>query len=517
MIDECIMKKLLLKMKEDINSNIINIKKEFENLNYKDDEGQSLLHLLVDDKYNEEKCFMAIESLLKFGLNPNLEDCFNYNFIQTALYTGYSEKFILKIINESLKYNLNVNHVDSDNDTIMHTAIYSDNYLGGLEKIYGLLCANGFDSSLEDNYSRDLVEAMIYQNQYSKEQIESFKKLFKREHNINSNDINNTKKTQRLVRSELPLLSDNDIFTLEKYGNILNKKDYLVSPTIGREKELKNLIVTLAQDKKRPLIVGESGVGKTAIVDELAYRIKIGQVPKFLQGKIILEINPSEIVAGCRYVGMFEDNMTKLMKLCKKLDVIVFINEIHTIYGIGSTKNNDNDMASMLKHYIDRSNLKVIGTTTEKEYQEFFSNDALKRRFEKITVKEPAEDILYQIVNKVIGDFSLKNSILFENENIRSRIINIILSATEKSHRVYNDMVNNPDLVISIVDKAFAFAKVYDSEFITLQHFIESLECCDRIYESTKEKTIESLIDIDSNVSKSTSKVLKIDFNKFKR
>ena len=92
---------------------------------------------------------------------------------------------------------------------------------------------------------------------------------------------------------------------------------------------------------------------------------------------------------------MFEDNMTKLMKLCERLDVMVFIDEIYTIYGIGSTKGKDNDMASMLKHYIDRSSLKVIGTTTEKECQEFFSDDALKRRFEKINVKEPTEDILY--------------------------------------------------------------------------------------------------------------------------
>ena len=298
---------------------------------------------------------------------------------------------------------------------------------------------------------------------------------------------------------------------------ILNKKNYIVAPTIGREKELKNLMITLAQDKKRPLIVGVSGVGKTAIVDELAYRIKTGQVPNFLQGKIILEVNPSDIVAGCQYVGMFEDNMTKLMKLCEKLDVIVFIDEIHTIYGIGLAKDKNNDMASMLKHYIDRSNLKVIGTTTEKEYQEFFSDDALKRRFEKITVKEPTEDILYQIVDKVIGDYYVKNGISFENESIRNGIVNIILSATEKSHRVYNDMVNNPDLAISIVDKAFAFAKVYDSEFITAEHFIEGFEYCDRIYESTREQAIARLRSLDPSISKPVQRVLKIDFNRFRK
>lgn len=155
-------------------------------------------------------------------------------------------------------------------------------------------------------------------------------------------------------------LSDKDILEFEKYGKVLNKKNYIVSPTIGREKELKNVMITLAQDKKRPLIVGESGVGKTAIVDELAYRIKIGQVPNFLQGKIILEVNPSNVVAGCQYVGMFEENMTKLIQLCEKFDVIVFIDEIHTIYGIGSSTRKDNDMASMLKYYIDRINCKFF-------------------------------------------------------------------------------------------------------------------------------------------------------------
>jgi len=518
---------LLSKMTNDIHSNIKNIKSVFGSLDYTDEENQSILHILVDDKYTEAKCFLAIKSLLQVGLSPNLEADYNYTFIQTALYAGYSEEFMLNIINESLKYNLNVNHVDSDKDTIMHTAIYSDDYLGEVEKIYDLLCSKGYDCSKVCSEGRNLLEAMIFQKQYSKEQIESFKKKFE-ERNINVQKDNQPKEIKTIVsnvpvRQEVPTttitstLSDKDILELEKYGKVLNKKNYIVAPTIGREKELKNLMLTLAQDKKRPLIVGESGVGKTAIVDELAYRIKTGQVPNFLQGKIILEVNPSDIVAGCQYVGMFEDNMTKLMKLCEKLDVIVFIDEIHTIYGIGSAKGKDNDMASMLKHYIDRSNLKVIGTTTEKEYRKFFSADALKRRFEKITVKEPTEDILYQIVDKVIGDYYVKNKISFENESIRSEIVNIILSATEKSHRVYNDMVNNPDLAISIVDKAMAFAKVYDSEFITAMHFIESFEYCDRIYESTKEQAISRLRSLVASISKPTQRVLKIDFNKFRK
>lgn len=500
---------LLKKMTDDMNSNVKKIKSVFGSIDYTDEENQSILHILVDDKYDEEKCFLAIKSLLQIGLSPNLEADFEYNFIQTALYTGYSEEFILNIINESLKYNLNINHVDADKDTIMHTAIYSDDYLGEVEGIYDLLCSNGYDCTKVCSEGRNLLEAMIFQKQYSEEQIQGFKTKFEKRYS--------KIKQKAPVVSVTPTLSDEDILELEKYGKILNNKNYIVAPTIGREKELKNLMITLAQDKKRPLIVGESGVGKTSIVDELAYRIRTGQVPGFLQGKIIVEITPSDIVAGCEFVGMFEENMTKVMKLCERLDAIVFIDEIHTIYGTGASLKKNNDMAAMLKHYIDRSNLKVIGTTTEKEYEKYFSNDALKRRFEKITVKEPTEDILYQIVNKVIEDYYVKNGISFENENIRSKIVNIILSATEKSYRINNDIVNNPDLAISIVDKAFAFAKVYDSEFITAEHFIEGFECCDRICESTKKQAIEKLKKLDTSITKPVQKILKIDFNRFKK
>jgi len=499
-------RELLANMTQDVNSNIQKIRKAFGSLEYTDEDNQSLLHILVDNKYDEEKCFLAIQSLLKVGLSPNLEADFHYNFIQTALYTGYSEHFILNIINESLKYNLDVNHVDSDKDTIVHTAIYSDEYLGEIERIYELLCSNGYDSSKIDHDGRTLIEAMIFQKQYLDSQIESFKKLFTASSN-----------TPSKIGTSIPTvqtLSEKEVSELEKFGNVLNKKNYLVSPTIGREKELKNLMVTLAQNKKRPIIVGESGVGKTALVEELAYRIKTGQIPRFLQNKIILEIHPGEVVAGCQYVGQFEENMTKLMRLCEKYDVIVFIDEIHTIYGIGSAKGKDNDMAAMLKHYIDRTNLKVIGTTTEKEYDECFSNDALKRRFEKIRVQEPTKEVLYQIIDKVMNDYLITTGILFENDNIKRQIVKIILESTEKSHRVYNDIVNNPDLSISIIDKAFAFAQVYDSEFITPKHFMESFEYCDRIYDFSKKQAIAKLKRLDINVSKPTGKILKIDFNK---
>lgn len=288
---------------------------------------------------------------------------------------------------------------------------------------------------------------------------------------------------------------------LEKFGRVLNKKEYKASPTIGRERELRNLLVSLCADEKMPLLVGESGVGKTAIVEELAFRIQTGQVPSFLQDRIVLEIIPSEIVAGCGVVGTFEEKIKELMKLCEKYNVILFIDEIHTIYGTGKTKGNDNDFAAILKPYISRGNIKIIGATTTEEYHEYFSSDALKRRFDIVKVEEPNIQVLEQIIDKIISDYCLKNNISFEDENIKNQIVRIILSATKKSHRVYDDMVNNPDLAVSIIDKAFGSAKLDENGIITIEHFVEAFECCDRIYDSAKDKAIKELRNINNNNS----------------
>lgn len=178
MITKRDLKIILSKMINNINYNKKIINNKLGNLKYKDDTNQTLLHIFVDNKYDERKCFLAIKSLLELGLDVNAEDDFEYNFIQTALYAGYSEKFILDIIKESLKYNLDVNHVDEDKDTIMHTAIYSDDYTGEVINIYNLLVDNGFDSTKVDKDNRNLIDAMIHQKQYSVSQIKELANIF---------------------------------------------------------------------------------------------------------------------------------------------------------------------------------------------------------------------------------------------------------------------------------------------------------------------------------------------------
>jgi len=528
MISKQQIEKLLSGMTYSTGANYYLLKKYFGSFEYRDSENQTILHILVDNKYDHHRCLKAIETCLEKGVNPNAKADFNYNFIQTALYTGYSEQFILSIITEALKHGLDINHVDDDKDTIMHTAIYSDDYLGNVINIYKLLIENGFDSTKVDHDGRNIVEAMIYmsaQKQYTQAQIAELRDLYQTQVKNNPNqpsksqDTLSTTNDQSSPKPQIPVkptitLSPETIKELEQYGQILNQKQYSSVPTIGRDAELKNLVITLAADKKNPIIVGESGVGKTAIVDELAYRIQTGQVPKFLANQVILEVCSADLVAGCCHVGDFEKKITELLSLCQKNKILLFIDEIHTIYGTGASDKKNMDFAAILKHYIDRSSLKVIGTTTNEEYTKYFGTDALKRRFEKIVITEPTEDILFQIINKVLNDYSYKNNLDFQNETIKENIIQIIVDATAKSHRIYNDVVNNPDLSISIIDKAFAFAKYYDGDAIGHEHFIDSIESCHRLSEPARQQAIANLKNLNPNLSKSAPKILKLQIPK---
>ena len=510
MVDKEQIEELLNKFGKDQESNLIKIRQAFGSIFYKDGENQTLLHIFCDDKYDKYKCFNAIKCLLEAGLNPNDECNYGYNFIQNALYTGYDEDFVLKIIKESFPYGLNTNHIDYDGETMVHTAIYSDKYKGKVDRIYQTLVEYGLDSNIKDKKGKNILEAMKSEKKFNESEIVKVEKLF--EYNIK--ELEEAKKKYEEFQKKEKLNQRRQMIEskLEDYGQVLTTKSYKDSPTIGREQELKNLIVTLAQDKKNPIIVGESGVGKTALVEELAYRIQIGEVPNFLKNKIIVEINPNELIAGCEYVGQFEKKMKELMSLCDNENIILFIDEIHTMYGVGTTKNNDNDMASMLRHYADRLNFKIIETTTKEEYNKYFSTSSFKRRFERIEVKEPDNVLLYQIIDKIIEDNCNNKNLKFENSSIKNQIINIIIEVTSKGGRVYDDPLCNPDLAISIVDKAFAFALVYDSEFITKEHFIESFKCNDRIYKSRCDKAIENLKKINDKNETNKQKILSIDF-----
>ena len=537
MLEKDVLIKLVDAMTNDLESNKKKLRLHFGNIKLVNGENkQTLLHIFVDEKYDEEKCFEVIRSLLAMGVNPNHIDDLGYNFIQLALYTGYSEEFMLKIATEAFKYGLNPNHQDTDKDTAIHSAIYSEDYFGKIDELLKLYIQNGFNVNLICQMGYDVPNAMLYMNKYIKEngikmplykteEIKSVrvictsnasKKILNmlkgQTDNIlknKSKDSNEVAMSDRTERNEIPLppqeikkevvqpkvteISSSLIKELEKYGTVLNSKKFTSSCAVGREEEILRLMVSLAKENSTPMLIGKSGVGKTAIADELAYRISIGAVPKFLQGKIVLEINPETLASNTKYTGEFEAKVLDLMRLVEENDVILLINEIHTIYGVGSSENNDRDLASIIKKYIDRNKIRVIGTTTKEEYAHYFSSSALKRRFDTVNVEEPSNELLYTILEKVMIDYTIKKGINFKDESVMYKIIEALIEVTQDKNRKYDDKLCNPALSISIIDEAFANALVFEDEYIEEHHFIRAIEWCERIYPASKGKTIAKL------------------------
>ena len=206
--------------------------------------------------------------------------------------------------------------------------------------------------------------------------------------------------------------------------------------------------------------------------------------------------------------------MKELLGICKKYKILLFIDEIHEMYGTGSGEKKDVDMADIIKRYISRDNGKIIGTTTNEEYQKYFSSDALKRRFDKIEIKEPSKTVLHEIIDKVMDDFSNKNNIYFESEKTKEEIINIIIEATSKL-KPYNDRLCNPDLSIKIIDKAYAYAKVDNSNEIRKEDFISSFEDTKWLYESTIKSAIMKLENIKEEKEIKEEKCLILNFNDY--
>ena len=268
---------------------------------------------------------------------------------------------------------------------------------------------------------------------------------------------------------------------------ILTEKRFKTEPIIGRGNELKELMIALASNNKSAILVGPSGVGKSVIVNELAYLIQNGNVPQFLKDKKVFKVNVAEFTAGTRYRGEMEERFNRIIKDIKEEDAILFIDEIHTIVGAGTTDGDKLNVSEMLKPVLDDGNIKIIGTTTNEEYNKFFETTALKRRFEKILIHEPDNILLSNIIRKTFIDyFNITNISALKIEQYLDIITEELINLTSKKNRTYNDIENNPSLVISIIDKAFAEAKLLDNEYLEIDNIIYGIKSCNRLYNTSK-------------------------------
>ena len=246
---------------------------------------------------------------------------------------------------------------------------------------------------------------------------------------------------------------------VEEFGVNLNKKiiSNEVDPVIGRDDEIKALIEILCRrGKNNPLLIGEAGVGKTAIVEELARRIVNDNVPKALKGKTIISLPMANLVAGTKYRGEFEERVSKILKeLEENDDIIIFIDEIHTIVGAGGAEGAI-DASNIVKPALARGKIQLIGATTTYEYHTFIEKDkALNRRFQIIMIEEPAKGKTKEILKKLKPLYEAYHFV-----SISDDVIDLIVDLTD----TYIYEYYQPDKSIDILDEVCTKASLLESK-----------------------------------------------------
>lgn len=256
------------------------------------------------------------------------------------------------------------------------------------------------------------------------------------------------------------------------------------SPILGREKETEAVMKVLLKNKKRnSVLVGKPGVGKTAIMEHLAWKIAKGECADELKDKKILMLDVNGIVAGTMYRGMAEERFQILSDYLDHMpNIILYIDEIHNVLGAGSSSNSSLDLANSLKPILARENVAVIGATTTEEYYMYFERDkAFKRRFEIIMVEEPKYSEVYPMLKLQIG-----NLIKIHKVSITQPVINFII----KIASCFNSETYNPDVSLDLIDKSLASAKAKKEKVVTkaivLSNFADEYERFSKMSDNTK-------------------------------
>lgn len=243
---------------------------------------------------------------------------------------------------------------------------------------------------------------------------------------------------------------------LEKYGRNINEdvKNHKIDPIIGRDDEIRNITRILSRKtKNNPVLIGEPGVGKTAIVEGLAERIVNGDVPESLKNKTIWELNMASLIAGAKYRGEFEERLKKVLDEIRKSEgnLIMFIDEIHMIVGTGAV-DGAMDTGNILKPMLARGEVHVIGATTLNEYRMYIEKDgALERRFQKVTVSEPTVEDTITILRGLKTRFEIYHGVSIQDK--------ALISAATLSNRYITDRYL-PDKAIDLIDEACATIRV---------------------------------------------------------
>ena len=335
----------------------------------------------------------------------------------------------------------------------------SNELIKDLENAKALMSANGDSYLSVDTF-------LMSQSQNNKDYKEILSKFI---------DLMDFKKELQAIRSDKKIDSksaDESLDALNKFGIDLTQKarENKLEPIIGREEEIQRLMqILIRKTKNNPILLGEPGVGKTAIVEALAQRIVKKDVPKSLQSKRIIALDMSALIAGAKYRGEFEDRLKAVVnEAIKSENVVLFIDEIHTIVGAGASEGSM-DAANILKPALARGELHTVGATTLKEYRKYFEKDAaLQRRFQPISVKEPSVNEALAMLRGIKEKLELHHNVSITDT--------ALVAAAKLSKRYISDRFL-PDKAIDLIDEAAAELKMQiESEPSSLRKVRKDIE-----------------------------------------
>ena len=281
---------------------------------------------------------------------------------------------------------------------------------------------------------------------------------------------------------------------LEAYGENLSTKTYVTNPAIARDNEIEKTILTILTPDKSAILVGKAGIGKTAIVEGIAYKIQNGAVPNAIKGYDIIKVNTSQLLG--KYItedGTEELRINVLLKEVEKaVNTILFIDEIHTL--VIESRNSGVDFLNAMKPALSRGDIKVIGATTLDEYNQYLIRDkAFLRRFEKIDVAEPDAETTVKILMGSYPRIEKKTGVkLAYSTFVIENIMKFIVNMTSEYKRVYELGSRYPDNALALLSKAFSYAKFDNSEFVTFKHIYKAIMNCQSVYSDVVKKEAEA-------------------------
>lgn len=284
-------------------------------------------------------------------------------------------------------------------------------------------------------------------------------------------------------------MNNEKVSMLERYGVDLTTKEYITDPAIARDEEIKQIILALLTPEKSALLVGKPGIGKTAIVEGLAYRIQKGLVPDALKNYSLIKVNITSLIGETMSEGQIENRIDLLVReLNDRLNTIIFIDETHLLVN----KAGGMDFANMLKAGLDRGQIKMIGATTTEEYEQYILRDrAFLRRFQKIDVLEADKPTVVKILMGTLPKLEYQVGVKVNYQPfVVEKIMSFIVDMTDEYKRVYEIASRYPDICLTIVANALTFALYDNRKIVSIIDFYRAIKNSKNIYEDVKIKEI---------------------------